>query len=89
MNVDLEAASQDIVLFLDDDIVPSEALASKHFANYADKDVVAFLFLMVVAGNETTTLLIGNLLDALVGRRHFGAGSEGVLEHEGAAAVRR
>ena len=41
MNVALEAASQDIVLFLDDDIVPSEALASRHFANYADKDVVA------------------------------------------------
>ena len=41
MNVALEAASQDIVLFLDDDIVPSEALASKHFANYADSEVVA------------------------------------------------
>jgi GT2 family glycosyltransferase len=41
MNVALREAAGDIVLFLDDDIVPGEGLVRRHLANYTETDVVA------------------------------------------------
>lgn len=41
MNVALREASGEIVLFLDDDIVPGDGLVTRHVANYAEPNVVA------------------------------------------------
>lgn len=41
MNIAVEAAETDVVLFLDDDIVPSSALLDAHAAAHADPDVWA------------------------------------------------
>jgi cytochrome P450 len=46
----------------DDDLTDALFAAEVSGDRLADKDVVAFLFLMVIAGNETTTKLLANAL---------------------------
>jgi len=41
MNIGLLAAKSDIVLFLDDDIIPDNCLVSEHIAAYSDQSIVA------------------------------------------------
>ena len=41
MNIGLLAAESDIVLFLDDDIIPENCLVSEHIAAYSDQSIVA------------------------------------------------
>lgn len=41
MNIGLLAASSDVVLFLDDDIIPADNLVSEHIAAYNDQSIVA------------------------------------------------
>ncbi len=44
------------------DLVSALLEAELDGAKLADADVIAFLFLMIIAGNETTTKLLGNML---------------------------
>ncbi|MFP6608020.1 MAG: cytochrome P450 [Myxococcota bacterium] len=46
----------------DDNLTDALILAEVEGDRLADRDIIAFLFLMVVAGNETTTKLLGNAL---------------------------
>jgi cytochrome P450 len=45
-----------------DDLVSALLDAEIDGERLADRDVIAFLFLMIIAGNETTTKLLGNML---------------------------
>jgi cytochrome P450 len=45
-----------------DDLVSALLEAEIDGERLADRDVIAFLFLMIIAGNETTTKLLGNML---------------------------
>lgn len=48
------------------DDLPSALLAAEIDGEaLADREVIAFLFLMIIAGNETTTKLLGNAVNAL------------------------
>ncbi len=46
----------------DDDLTDALVEAEVDGDRLADRDIIAFLFLMVIAGNETTTKLLGNAL---------------------------
>jgi cytochrome P450 len=46
----------------DDDLTDALVAAELDGDRLDDKDIVAFLFLMIIAGNETTTKLLGNAL---------------------------
>ena len=46
----------------DDDLTDALVAAEIDGDRLDDKDIVAFLFLMIIAGNETTTKLLGNAL---------------------------
>lgn len=45
-----------------DDLTDALVAAEVGGEHLADRDIIAFLFLMVIAGNETTTKLLGNAL---------------------------
>jgi cytochrome P450 len=51
-----------------DDLTSALTTAENEGDRLADQEIIAFLFLMVVAGNETTTKLLGNALFHLAGR---------------------
>lgn len=47
------------------DLISTLAQASEHGVNLSDAELVSFAILLLVAGNETTTNLLGNLLNRL------------------------
>ncbi|MFQ5418518.1 MAG: cytochrome P450, partial [Myxococcota bacterium] len=70
------AASGKLMAYFSDDVAgrrkrPRDSLTDALIAakidgdRMSDREIVAFLFLMIIAGNETTTKLIGNALYAL------------------------
>jgi GT2 family glycosyltransferase len=52
MNTGLLSATEDIVLFLDDDIEPARNLTQQHFANYHNPDIVAVVGKVTQSGRE-------------------------------------
>jgi glycosyltransferase involved in cell wall biosynthesis len=60
MNTGLQAARSEVVLFLDDDILPSSCLISAHAASYAEPQVTAVVGQVLQPGQTPTSATIGS-----------------------------